>query len=99
MSRATNEAYAYLKMLGVHPPRRPREARELARRMRTTQDRYPRCLRCGKSRTPSGKLCEFEAEGQMGGCLALCHACCALAQGCATVEDLTAFLGPLARTG
>ena len=34
MSRETHEAYAYLRQLGVHPPRRHVEARRLARRLR-----------------------------------------------------------------
>ncbi len=34
MSGATREAYSYLRYLGVHPPRRHKEARALARRLR-----------------------------------------------------------------
>lgn len=34
MSTKTREAYCYLRYLGVHPPRRPKEARALARLLR-----------------------------------------------------------------
>ena len=92
MSQATDEAYSYLRMLGVHPPRRPKEARALARHLRAEKRETTRCPRCGSLLDEPGDMCELSFGDVAGGMLVLCRACCGRVRSLANVEAVLAFI-------